>query len=62
MTRGGEIGPFVRSSKNGFGRPSPRAPQPSTFAARSAKMPSEARGGTFAGSGLLVVIAIQHRR
>jgi len=25
-------------------------------------MPSEARGGTFAGSGLLVVIAIQHRR
>jgi hypothetical protein len=34
--RGSEIGAFVRSSKNGFGRPSPRNHQPSNFDPRRA--------------------------
>ena len=45
-TRGAESGALVRSSKNGFGRPNPRAHQPSSFDPRGEypeRRPAEAR-------------------
>src|SRR5215471_12625400 len=48
---GTERGAFVRSSKNGFGRASPRIHQLTTFAARQAKTRSDGGGAAFDGSG-----------
>ena len=48
--RGDESGAFVRSSKNGFGRLSPRNHQPSNFDPREAKSLNEGGGGAFEGS------------
>ena len=48
---GGERGSLVRSSKNGFGRASPRIHQPTTFVARRAKTRSDGGGAAFDGSG-----------
>ena len=45
-----ERGAFVRSSKNGFGRASPRIHHPTTFIARRVKTRSDG-GGAFDGSG-----------
>src|SRR5262245_33077052 len=49
-TRGTARGAFVRSSKNGVGRPSPRAHQASILDARQAKTPSDGGPGAFGGS------------
>src|SRR5262249_52395754 len=50
-TRGTEQGAFVRLSKNGVGRASPRTHQPSSFVARRTKIPNEGGGGAVGGSG-----------
>jgi hypothetical protein len=51
---------LVRSSKNGFGRPSPRIHQPRIFDVRRANVPSDGDGGAFGGSGALVDTAQRH--
>jgi hypothetical protein len=50
-TRGTESGAFVSTSKNGFGRPSPRNHQLRSFDPRTANRPNEGGGGAFDGSG-----------
>src|SRR6516165_2045289 len=50
-TRGTARGAFVRSSKNGVGRPSRRTRQPSILDARRAKTPNDGGSGAFGGSG-----------
>lgn len=50
-TRGTARAVFVRSSKNGVGRPSPRTHQPSNLDAWRAKTPSHGGPGAFGGSG-----------
>src|SRR2546430_13070351 len=50
-TPGTARGAFVRSSKNGVGRPSPRTHQPSILDARQAKTPSDGGPGAFGGGG-----------
>src|SRR6516165_10674743 len=47
---GTERGAFVRSSKNGFGRASPRIHQPTTFVARQTKTRNDGGGAAFDGS------------
>src|SRR5262249_60667449 len=49
-TRGTACGAFVRSSKNGDGRPSPSTHQPNIYDARRAKTPSDGGAGAYGGS------------